>query len=309
MKKIISFLMSAVLLIFGCAVRADAADDAGYRLIGDVDEDGSVTITDATTIQRALAAFVSLTPLQRYLGDVDGNGVLEITDATVIQRRLAALGDTFHTEKLTTWKAQKYYTLFRDNLLSIHAGEETTFTAEKGISHPVSNTYAFYVDGELKQGFSEEKNFTYVFPSAGKYVIEWEIRTPFGDSMLSKAYYTVEDAFDPSVPNVWYANIAEDFDTMERTLTISAKGGAAPYEYRCELRIFKESGYFTDETWKWFDDSEEPGYMMLVWDYSPESTVPVPYEMLSDSMGYIITVYAKDSDGSVSAPAKFYISR
>ncbi|MBQ7218018.1 MAG: dockerin type I repeat-containing protein, partial [Ruminococcus sp.] len=84
MKQLISLFLAAVLLTLTLTVPATAAD--GFRLIGDVDEDGSVTILDATCIQRSLASLRPLSPLQRYLGDVDGADSVTILDATVIQR-------------------------------------------------------------------------------------------------------------------------------------------------------------------------------------------------------------------------------
>ena len=58
---------------------------------GDADGDGSVTILDATMIQRKLADLPVLS-FNEYAADVDGNG-LDIIDATKIQRKLAGLFD------------------------------------------------------------------------------------------------------------------------------------------------------------------------------------------------------------------------
>ncbi len=59
-------------------------------LIGDVNLDGTVAITDVTKIQLLLAQLIdSLTDLQKTLADVDGDGQITIDDATDIQFFLA----------------------------------------------------------------------------------------------------------------------------------------------------------------------------------------------------------------------------
>ena len=75
--------------------------DPYYRVVGDADGDGDVTIMDATRIQRWLAelsdmdgsAFsgAKLTDTERMAADADGDGEVTIMDATRIQRWLAEL--------------------------------------------------------------------------------------------------------------------------------------------------------------------------------------------------------------------------
>lgn len=65
------------------------------NLIGDVDLDGYVTITDVTKIQMGLAGLTRLSDLQIRLADVSGDG-LDIADATQIQRFLAGFEDPYH---------------------------------------------------------------------------------------------------------------------------------------------------------------------------------------------------------------------
>ena len=62
-------------------------------IIGDADGDGSVTVLDATRIQRILAAYkVDDAEGARRRGDIGGDG-LDILDATAIQRHLAGYAD------------------------------------------------------------------------------------------------------------------------------------------------------------------------------------------------------------------------
>ena len=73
-------------------------DDAEYTatfeavkktLLGDVDGDGEVTITDATLIQRYDVMMIDLTDKQLKAADVDGDGIVSIIDVTWLQRYLA----------------------------------------------------------------------------------------------------------------------------------------------------------------------------------------------------------------------------
>ncbi|WP_405342368.1 dockerin type I repeat-containing protein, partial [Ruminococcus sp.] len=60
-------------------------------LLGDVDGDGVVTITDATVIQRYLLSMGNLSDKQIKAADVDSDGEITIIDVTLIQRYLAGV--------------------------------------------------------------------------------------------------------------------------------------------------------------------------------------------------------------------------
>ena len=91
LKKAILALISVTACLLMCTI----ACAAGVRL-GDVDGDETVTIFDATAIQRNLAGLPTNNGFSKLAADVNGNGEIEITDATYIQRWLAAL-DTPYT--------------------------------------------------------------------------------------------------------------------------------------------------------------------------------------------------------------------
>ena len=59
-------------------------------LLGDADGDGSVTIIDATIIQRILARLSSVENAQQR-GDIDESGDLGMTDVTLLQRYLSSI--------------------------------------------------------------------------------------------------------------------------------------------------------------------------------------------------------------------------
>ena len=58
-------------------------------LIGDTNIDGSITISDATEIQKHLAELIQFSDEQLLLADTNGDGKVDITDATYLQMYLA----------------------------------------------------------------------------------------------------------------------------------------------------------------------------------------------------------------------------
>ena len=64
-------------------------------LIGDVNGDGQINITDATMVQQSIAELVELTDEQREAADTDGDGKITISDATMIQKYIAEIIDHF----------------------------------------------------------------------------------------------------------------------------------------------------------------------------------------------------------------------
>ena len=62
-------------------------------LIGDVNADGKINITDATMIQKAVAELIELTDEQKKAADTNADGKVDITDATMIQKYVAELID------------------------------------------------------------------------------------------------------------------------------------------------------------------------------------------------------------------------
>lgn len=61
------------------------------KTIGDVNGDGSVTVLDATMLQKYLAGLASLSDEQLTLADTNGDGSVTVLDATEIQKYLAGL--------------------------------------------------------------------------------------------------------------------------------------------------------------------------------------------------------------------------
>ena len=57
-------------------------------VLGDVDGDGSLTVSDATYIQKYLAEYSEYSSISLKVGDVNGDGRISVKDATEIQLML-----------------------------------------------------------------------------------------------------------------------------------------------------------------------------------------------------------------------------
>ena len=72
--------------------RKDSVDDISITYVnppytlGDVDNDGRITISDALMTMRYAMGTAALTDTQILAADFDGNGTVSITDATMILR-------------------------------------------------------------------------------------------------------------------------------------------------------------------------------------------------------------------------------
>ncbi len=94
MKRLIAVLLTVCALLaltIPVMLPAFAAEDSYLR--GDADNDGIVSVLDATAIQRKLAEF-SVRSFNEAAADVDGDG-LNILDATAIQRYLAGFENIY----------------------------------------------------------------------------------------------------------------------------------------------------------------------------------------------------------------------
>ena len=67
--------------------------DAPSPTLGDVNGDGSISIDDATAIQKHLANMLDFSEEQAEAADVDNNGDITIDDVTLIQKYLAGLAE------------------------------------------------------------------------------------------------------------------------------------------------------------------------------------------------------------------------
>ncbi len=90
MKKAFRLLLVLLTIcLFIPAVNVSAAETK--RILGDVDSDKYVTISDVTALQRHIAQLETLDFESQAAGDANSDGALNITDATEIQRFLAEM--------------------------------------------------------------------------------------------------------------------------------------------------------------------------------------------------------------------------
>ena len=66
-------------------------NDLAQPLLGDVNGDGVLTVTDSTLIQKHCAEFLKFTDEEIAIADINKNGKIEVGDATAIQRIVAGL--------------------------------------------------------------------------------------------------------------------------------------------------------------------------------------------------------------------------
>ncbi|MEE0964927.1 MAG: CHAP domain-containing protein [Ruminococcus bromii] len=118
-------------------------------IIGDVNLDGYITVSDITELQRFLAEFITIEYPKNIAADVDNTGDIQIDDATTIQQYLAKLiepnetqiGKTIHidtnpkhADSEEKYTAGKYRTLYYVNL------RKTTDTNSKSLTVINNNT-------------------------------------------------------------------------------------------------------------------------------------------------------------------------
>ena len=117
MKKRIAVTLTVMLLLSVISVGAYAEESAPAQntiLYGDADGDGTVSIIDATRIQRHLADFsppVSEENMKAAL--VSGDKALSVIDATLIQRLLAGIINVFPVEEQVQLPTEKEDTVMK----------------------------------------------------------------------------------------------------------------------------------------------------------------------------------------------------
>lgn len=97
-KRICAIILTIVLIVSMFSIISTTALDSS--IVGDVDEDIKITVSDVTSIQQFLANIISLSERQKLLGDVDNDNSLTILDATMIQQFLAHIIDKFKRQDI-----------------------------------------------------------------------------------------------------------------------------------------------------------------------------------------------------------------
>lgn len=206
MKKVISLLLCAVMMMSVCVFSASAAMEPMYY--GDANADYNEDIMDVTFIQRYLAQMEEMDKLQFELSDVDDDGDVTVMDATTIQQYLAKLIDSYEagTTVSIDMRIREFYSNFGDAVVS--SQEMVTFYASVYVDNGVTVEYSFYVNDKLVKK-SEDPGFAYCFEEAGVYDIELVAESSVGT--IKNAYLEVVSIGDevrkkPEI-GVYYSNL------------------------------------------------------------------------------------------------------
>ncbi len=312
MKQKLFIIIATVLLALTLTVPATAAEE--YCVIGDVDEDGEVSILDATRIQRSLAGLFDLNTLQDYLADVDGNGTATIIDATIIQRALADISYDFYKFRLYTWRARitsvdevSAYVTPGDPPGNAQPtpGTMKTFYIEE-ISHEIPSEFEVYVNDTLLRGRSTGEAFSYTITDPGNYAFMVIAYDPFGGNDVYRFEIAVPESQNRT-PEI----VSAIYNKNTSILSVIAEGGAAPYEYeyviRNDVSPNPPGGYNTPTSY--FDFYiDENGIPTLKCEFSSRSAVYIPIDQLTKTLNYTCEVQVRDANGNLSEIKKVPIS-
>ena len=80
-------------MMMSVSVRAES------RMLGDVDGDGEISITDATVIQRYTVGIKTPVAVTSSVADIDGDRAVTVMDASHLQRRLVNVSNSYPISK------------------------------------------------------------------------------------------------------------------------------------------------------------------------------------------------------------------
>lgn len=84
---------------------ADIPDNGEEYLIGDVNFDGTISVYDATLVQKKAAEMIEFGDVENFAADCNGDGIISVADATLIQKFAAEFDEdlklTGHRVKYT----------------------------------------------------------------------------------------------------------------------------------------------------------------------------------------------------------------
>ena len=280
MKKVLAIVLSLVIVF--CVTISVGAVPAPH-LYGDVNNDNSVDILDATEVQRYLAQVSEFSKLSLDLGNVDADGNVTILDATMIQRKLAGLISVFpHShEGLFTYIDINNVTANFDSGIAM-AGVPVAFNVEAYCpdASPLRYQYEIFEAGNdvpvCVSEVADESVFTYTFEKATEYFVCIKVHNKYDEIEQYELDYQVIEKTDDALRvsavnrNKIYLNEYEEI-----IVTADAFGGTQPYEYSFVLKG-------TD----------------LKQDYSVNNSFKIGTLPINE---YTVTVTVKDADGNTAS--------
>ena len=334
MKRVLTKGLSVILILAGllsCAVSTGAT--LAPLLIGDTDFDYEISILDATVIQRRIAEYdVGVSwytdELQEAICDADGDGYVTILDATALQRHLVGLPNAYSARNYSDLHITDYYVgdaAFHSSCEILtgeieeyevaYVGVPVTFTAEeKWGARP--RRYTLSVNGEVVEDVAvkgEKKHtFTFTFDKEGDYVVNTRMECRYGVSASRTRNITVRQMPDEGRPVIMGASFFDQsrLSSGDSILTVTALGGAAPYEYSYILSSDKLAVVPVPAT----DDQPIPFPPQIGTGYIKDSQINVLSRLgLSQSdcrmpLDANVRITVRDADGNVSDPVSVRFS-
>ena len=317
LRKPLSIMLS-LLLLFGAAAAVPANaqttnEHKTSRLLGDSNEDGTVTVSDVTVIQQKLAGF-SIEPFNKFTADVDKNGAVTIQDATCIQYNIAGLPSPLDDGKLDNnalYEIAVRDSVFADEdeilpLVNISRDDDRViWNGDKvlmGLIHKYPDSYPDGEDVTLKWGdvwvFSAGEMYKWINSNSSG-VDDWHERLKQLLGLPEWKKYT-------SVSTVWVdadllyrpANVADPTAAMK--LTYQSSGNEAFdtkykswYDSTILLSYFNETTYPWTRlgyTYDWADNGREYGLSEFI--VFSGATVSVDHTCTIDE--FVLSVKDKD---------------
>lgn len=314
MKRIrfISIILVVVLSISCCVLPASAGALPTEYLVGDMNYDVQLTVSDATTVQQAAAEIVELSEVDHNIADFNHDGFVTVADATFIQQKAAEM-DVPQGVGGYLFCDLHIYDFYADYVSGSAAkGTPVTFTA-KAYDMYDGITYRFLVNNKVVKERSESNTCTYTFENGGKYTVRVEAFSKYGFMKYESQNYTVLDSVDDSKVRITGSHLRYNY--MNYYWDVSAQGGTAPYTYSyviCgeygrslddwDIQQFNYFKSYNDTDWELvYEDNDGFTRAYLKKDYSSDATAVIPEEML-DGGWYFFTVTAKDANGNESEP-------
>ena len=265
-------------------------------IYGDVDNDGYVTIVDATMIQRGLSGLTELSGYTREAADYDHEGEITIFDVSCIQKELADLplpenyGGSF-TDELNLLGVISDY-----NSGKAMTDEPVTFTAY-AISGGSRLIYEFIIDGEVLQ-VGEKATLTHTFTESKSYEIIVNVYDISGRYVTSHFSYQVLQPYSLDNPVINSSYYIPDQPSL---LKVNAIGGTQPIHYTFRINLTGGEGKVYNELYdyKLMTDSDT-GIQYLLQDREDKNTSQIPRQYLNRDTVYNIIIHAIDSEGHQS---------
>ena len=169
MKKLISIFVILVLALSPATVSVTA--QAVEFVLGDVNGDGIVSISDVTAIQRHLAQLELIPEEKLNAAMVNDGKTLTISDATVIQRKLAEMIDRFPVEEKS--EEVKMFINSTPVMVKWEDNESVTALKEAVKANPLTIQMSMY--GGFEQfgslGMSLPRNDTRISTNSGDVIL------------------------------------------------------------------------------------------------------------------------------------------